>query len=390
MANNDLNTNPLYKDISTTAQEIRDLRTNQPTFESNVRSGLVSNDNTLNTARDGYTDKVAELFAHDKEMSSSYGNPESESYIENPYARSKAGANLYAQKGKEVASALGIYKKREDLLGDLVEKATRVYEAGIAGKETEYKTESDRLDRAWDKYKFGVETSLKRNSGSNITGNKEVDAMTESQVQSAFEKTFGNKAYGNLSKTIGERNTAARGILAKINAGEKINTTLFMNDRQRKGRETLEELVIQAESAENVFSNPNASGTGYFEGRLPDTWITDPNKVSSRSAATLISADKIKEISGVAVSNQEYIRLQAALPSKLFSEAVNLQKIQELRQLLEIGRDLQDIAMLNNIDINEASAKYGKEVYELYGVPYYLYGNSQTTKPSLDSLLEGD
>lgn len=149
MANNDLNTNPLYNNIATAAQEVKSAYTGLPTFKSNMQASLVGPDAGLNSALGGYTDKVAELFAHDNEIAKNWSTSQvpstiqPEGFMEDPYAKAMASSALYAQKGKETASALNLYETRKNYLGDLVDKAVKVYEAGIKGKEIDYQAAKD-------------------------------------------------------------------------------------------------------------------------------------------------------------------------------------------------------------------------------------------------------
>lgn len=154
MANNDLNTNPLFKEVAQKAAEVKQAYSNEPTFTSNMRESLVTSDPILNSARNNYTDKIAELFAHDKELAGSKLTAENmgmgitdNNYI-NPSIKFGYNKDLYAQKGKELAGAMNTYLSRQDLIGDIVDKAVKVYEAATAGKEADYQAAKDQLSTA--------------------------------------------------------------------------------------------------------------------------------------------------------------------------------------------------------------------------------------------------
>ena len=106
--------NQLYQNIAASAEDVKNTYAGLPTFETNIRENLVAPDVTLNSALGGYTDKVAELFAHDKQIADNWStsqvptNLQPEGFMEDPYAKSMASASLYAQKGDEVAKALNL------------------------------------------------------------------------------------------------------------------------------------------------------------------------------------------------------------------------------------------------------------------------------------------
>lgn len=136
--------NPLYQNIQSTAEEVKNLYTNQPTFMNTVQNGVVNNDATLNSNVNDYSSAVDELFAHDKTIANtnlsdpmfSQGNT---GYVADPMAREKLSADTFALEGSRVASSLNRLEKRKIFLAGLVDKAVKLYETGVSGKEFDYK-----------------------------------------------------------------------------------------------------------------------------------------------------------------------------------------------------------------------------------------------------------
>lgn len=145
--------NPLYQDLQNKAQEIKNLYTNQPTFQTNMQQGIVGGDTTLNNNINDYSSAVDELFNHDKAMASSNLSPSFASegnagYVADPMASEKLSTSLFDSKNSRVKTSLATLEKRKAFLGDIVDKALKTYEAGIAGKEAEYNHYKDQLDYA--------------------------------------------------------------------------------------------------------------------------------------------------------------------------------------------------------------------------------------------------
>lgn len=380
-----LNTNQLYKNIADKAGEVKSAYLNQPTFQSNIQASVVGGDATLNSTLNNYADKVSELFAHDKSLSTTVTGADTgiapEGFVENPYNRAMKSADLYAQKGSEVASALKTYETRKNLLGDLVDKAVKVYEAGISGKEMDYKQAQAEFDNA---YKTATLEETKRKNradeaaktGANATGDEKTDSMSDSQIQSEFIKKYGANAYSKIGGTQADRIAAARTLIAIVNTGGDFNAEDLMSDSQLKARDAAEQLLSKVLYAENQFTGKEGfGGTGIETGGIPSI-IASKNVKELRTAIASISPEKIKELSGVAVSDKEFDRLSDLLPNKWQTEQENLRRITEMKKILQIGMEMQNKAAMENITLDKAYEKYGKPAYEKYGVEYKLGGSS--------------
>ena len=145
--------NPLYQNIQSTAEEVKNLYTNQPTFMNTMQNGVVNNDATLNSNVNDYSSAVDQLFSHDKTIANanlsdpmfSQGNT---GYVADPMAREKLSADTFALEGSRVATSLNRLEKRKIFLAGLVDKAVKMYETGVEGKEFEYKQAQADFDNA--------------------------------------------------------------------------------------------------------------------------------------------------------------------------------------------------------------------------------------------------
>lgn len=388
--------NQLYQNVAASAEDVKNTYAGLPTFESNIQQNLVAQDPGLTSSLQGYTDKVAELFAHDKQIADNWStsqvptNLQPEGFMEDPYAKSMASASLYAQKGKETAKALNLYETRKNFLGNIVDKALKVYEAGIKGKEMDYKAAKDEFDNALKlaqleetKRSNLASEAIARGKLSNVseTGTP-VDSWTDSKVKTEFIKTYGANAYNNIGATQTDRLAAARALLGMAVAGEDFNAKDLMSDSQIKGRDKADDLLSKLYYAENMFTGKSGpGGTGPLAG-IPPAIISGKNTKELRTALSGITPEKIKELSGVAVSDKEYERLADLLPSKWQSEEENLRRITEMKKILQIGMEMQNKAAMYNISLNDAYDRFGKDTYANYGVEYKISkdGSGNTIK----------
>lgn len=396
-----LNTNALYNEIQSKQEgvnsqtdAIKQLYAGQPTFQDNMQQGLVGNDNTLNSALGNYTDSVAELFAHDKQISANWGSSTAptqapsfapEGYVENPYERAKSSADLYATKGKEMAANLKTYEGRKNMLGDIVDKAMLVYQAGIKGKEMDYQKAANELATTMDLFKMAnsneqadkdranaLKISNSKSGGNGATGVDEIDNANDKTIQQAFVKKFGNKAWNNLG-AVTQRATSARTILAQVITGDKLNVKDLMNPTEAKAWDIQDQLSNDISMAIGAFTGKKgAFGTGPLAGLQPSTGVlsvlTPQRTKDLRNAMSEINTAKVKEISGVAVSDREYERLVNLLPDFYQLETENLRRLNLMKSRIEANKELLYLAKINNLTNSDVVKKYGSEIWTKYGL----------------------
>jgi hypothetical protein len=98
-----------------------------------------------------------------------------------------------------------------------------------------------------------------------------------------------------------------------------------------------------------------------------------------------ITAEKMRQISGAAISEQEAQRLQQFLPNKGQLESNSRANAQRLYNGISIGLDAGELAKRNNMSLEEAYIAFADELYSRYGeeVPTWIkndrrYAGSKT------------
>lgn len=140
--------NAIQSALSTKRQEIGQRYADIPNIEAKVRSDLFGGDKTLESLRSNETAKIRELYDHDKRLADTYANPESASYMADPYAREKAIAMQSGATAGEISTIQGQIGKRKDILGDALEKAMKLLSYGLEASKFEYSGLQDELNTA--------------------------------------------------------------------------------------------------------------------------------------------------------------------------------------------------------------------------------------------------
>jgi hypothetical protein len=342
-------TNQLYQNVAQSAQDVKNTYAGLPTFETNIRENLVAPDVTLNSALGGYTDKVAELFAHDKQIADNWStsqvptNLQPEGFMEDPYAKSMASASLYAQKGKETASALNLYETRKNFLGNIVDKALKVYEAGIKGKEMDYQAAKDEFDNALKLAQLeetkrsnlaGEDIARGNKSGIGITGDPEVDSLDNSTIKTLYANIYGANSYQKLGGTETDRIDLARAALANYNKTGKIDYQYLrdtLGDTKNNTLDALTDIITRANDLTSTLES-GQNITGPLIGRTSKIGadIFGKSGIASMTGKELeeMSADKIKERYGGALTATEVQRLtKQAITGRNIQEASNLESL---------------------------------------------------------------
>lgn len=131
-------------------QEIGQRIADLPSTEANVRENLVGSDPALSTLRSQETDKVKELFEHDKAVAAQYTTPPEPGMVLDPYIRELQLTNRYRGTMEDLAGIRQNISTRQDILGSMVEKAMKVFEKAIDAMKFEYTGLEGDLGRALD------------------------------------------------------------------------------------------------------------------------------------------------------------------------------------------------------------------------------------------------
>ncbi len=379
--------NPLIQNIADKAQDVKNTYAGLPTFQDNIQQNLVAPDAGLNSALGGYTDKVAELFAHDNEIATNWntsnvpGTIKPEGFMEDPYQRALSSASLYAQKGKETAGALNLYETRKNFLGNIVDKALKVYEAGIKGKEMDYQAAKDEFDNA---LKLAQLEETKRSNlaqeglaaGNSSTGDEMVDSMTDAEAIALANKL----GYNFVGGTKAERLAKIRGALAEYNQTGQFNyryLTENLSAKVTEGVGALADVITRSnELTTSLKSGKNLTGPimGPASGFLSKYFGKAGEASMVGKELEEMSADKIKERYGGALTTTEVQRLtKQAITQRNVQESDNLQSLAIMKKNAE------------NL-IREKLRATGWTDKQIEGYIQQLTGSTTTSdRPSLES-----
>jgi len=385
--------NPLIQNIADKAQDVKNTYAGLPTFQDNIQQNLVAPDAGLNSALGGYTDKVAELFAHDNEIATNWntsnvpGTIKPEGFMEDPYQRALSSASLYAQKGKETASALNLYETRKNFLGNIVDKALKVYEAGIKGKEMDYQAAKDEFDNA---LKLAQLEETKRSnlaseaiaglkaSGAGATGDPEIDSLDDSTIKALYADIYGANSYQKLGGTAGDRVDLARAALANYKKTGKIDYQYLrdtLGDTKNNTLDALTDIITRANDLTSTLqSGQNISGPIIGRTSKIGADIFGKSGIASMTGKELeeMSADKIKERYGGALTTTEVQRLT--------KQAITGRNVQE-------ASNLESLAIMKKNAISLIRAKLGGiwSEAQIEGYIQQLSSSSPSSRPPIES-----
>jgi hypothetical protein len=220
-----------------------------------------------------------------------------------------------------------------------------------------------------------AKAGLKINTDGSLTVTDDPANMSDSQATAKVREILGMDI--ELGSSEADRGARAKTILAKLSRGEKIALLDLMNPAETTARTNASNLMNSASAIYGQVTDPitgkpiNAAGVGTWGGGSKynpfERYLGRGTDL--RSAITLLTADKIKEISGAAVSDREVARLNGALPQPTDSEARIAEKTKKMANIIRVGLDMQEKAKMENLSLDQAYDKYGYEVYEKYGEP---------------------
>lgn len=108
-----------------------------PQFEADTRATVFGQDQGVKDLMGGFSDKVMELYNYDKNKASAYSAPvnvQGTNYVANPMIAESATQTGFNQIAREKENAWQLYETRKNLLGSVVDKALKLYEAKLEGK----------------------------------------------------------------------------------------------------------------------------------------------------------------------------------------------------------------------------------------------------------------
>lgn len=312
-----------------------------PEFESQTRQQVFGGDQGLKDLMGGFSDKVMELYNYDKNRASTYSAPISaggQEFVANPMIAEQATMTGFNQIAREKENAWQLYETRKNLLGSVVDKALRLYEAKLEGKKMDIARAKDEFDASMDLFKetnrmaeSKRELDLKEKEAKGsipVTGVQEVDSMDNDSVLMEFTRKFGPSAFANLKGDTDAKITQARSILAQGEMGE---TPLYLNtagDQVQMGG--LAAGYKQAEQALGKFEKEPSVLGGLF-GTKTGPWISKMGTTGwggeFRNLVANLSKEKINQTFGGALTATEADRL------KFWAVEPNMQEQQVYRNI---------------------------------------------------------
>lgn len=167
------------------------------------------------------------------------------------------------------------------------------------------------------------------------------------------------------AKTAAEREAQAKTIL---NAGgvakyrSQVPLDQLLTDKESENRQSALETMRVAADLADINDRVKGAGLG---GLLPQWALSTEGRINRANIAEL-TATRMKQISGVAISDKEVQRLQQYLPSKWDSDATVRDKATRIYNALAIGLEMQDLAKKNGLTLDEAYKQFGTQVYAKY------------------------
>lgn len=164
----------------------------------------------------------------------------------------------------------------------------------------------------------------------------------------------------------------------------------LLTDKELTAREAATGLLNSASSIFSQVSNREGSGAQNVQGvgplgRFRPGFLTNTEGKTLKQDITNLTAAKMKEISGAAISDREVQRLSKALPQVGDMESVILTKAKNIADSIEVGLQMQEYAKRERLTLDEAYKKYGSQAFQDKGqpVPSWIKGGS-AAKPGLD------
>lgn len=338
-------TSDLYKLIQSkmesmdqTATSIAEKQKAGPTVEANLRQEVMGGDDLLNTLRGKYSQGVIDLFTHDVFKAKNYLSPEMQSkgMVADPMVGEKEGQSRFLSQASATQKDWENYEKRKTVLGDTIDNAMKLYQAGIEGDKTLLDAAAKQIDIAKD---LMTEERLSRQSelqyGGSTTGDPEVDAMTNAEAIAMAAKL----GYSFTGGTAAERAAKAKDALADYNKTGEFNYRFLTDSLGDTTLTKISDLIDIVNRADDLTTRLTNTGnlTGPIKGRT-SSFLSQNLGISSTASQIgkdleEMSADKIKERYGGALTETEVKRLVSqAITGKNVQETDNLQSLSTMKK----------------------------------------------------------
>lgn len=162
----------------------------------------------------------------------------------------------------------------------------------------------------------------------------------------------------------------------------------LLTDKEVTARDAATNLLNSASSIYAQVQSQNGTpldvqGVGPL-GRFRPGFLTNEQGKTLKQEITNLTANKMKEISGAAISDKEVQRLSKALPQVGDTEGVIMTKAKNIADAIEIGLQMQEMAKRDRLTLDQAYQKYGTQAFNEKGqpTPDWLKGG-QSTAPGL-------
>lgn len=125
--------------------------------------------------------KIMELYEHDKRLADTYANPQSDLYMEDPYARERARAVQAQATGGEIVDIGQQMAQRGNVLQDAMEQSMRLMEYGLRAKELEAQLLQKEFQNLLDLEQLAMQR--KESEAKTATTNPDLRAFFDSLMQ---------------------------------------------------------------------------------------------------------------------------------------------------------------------------------------------------------------
>ena len=169
----------------------------------------------------------------------------------------------------------------------------------------------------------------------------------------------------------------------------------LLSDKELGQREKGTDLINQLSQIRTIIEDGNSSkniqGVGPFGQHRPD-WMTNAEGTQLKQLITGFTAEKMKELSGAAVSDSEVERLGKAFMQEGNTEENIAVKAKTLQNALEIGQEMQEIAKRNKLTLDEAYKQHGASAFQSKGesVPNWIKEGGVSGSGSMDAAISED
>jgi hypothetical protein len=164
------------------------------------------------------------------------------------------------------------------------------------------------------------------------------------------------------------------------------NPTAIYSSKEEDALRDKKDILFSAEAALAYFDEGEdgnlAPGIGKFQGIIPNWKVLIGSEGQNvRKEIATITNDKIKQLSGAAVSDQEAKRLAQQLPNNTDDDSLVKSKLEDIVASIRIGEEMKIKSIVEGITLDEAYQKYGSEAYVALG---------QSIPPWLEKATEGE